>query len=58
MAIIGNEAGKPVIVPADGSEAIRVTLTMVRPQNTDVRFVARDVAGKDVLSAVDRFFVQ
>ena len=55
MTIVGTEAGKPVTVPADGSESVRVTLTMVRPQNTAVRFVARDVAGKDVLSAVDRF---
>jgi cytochrome c oxidase accessory protein FixG len=58
MAVIGNEPGKPVTVPADGSETIRVTLTMARPQNADVRFVARDVAGKDALSAVDRFVVQ
>jgi polyferredoxin len=58
MAVIGSEAGQPVTMPADGSETIRVTLTMARPQNVDVRFVARDVAGKDVLSAVDRFVVQ
>jgi cytochrome c oxidase accessory protein FixG len=58
MAIVGTEAGKPVTVPADGSEAIRVTLTMAHPKNADVRFVARDVAGKDVISAIDRFVVQ
>jgi cytochrome c oxidase accessory protein FixG len=58
MAIVGTEAGKPVTVPADGSESIRVTLTMVHPQDADIRFVAKDVAGKDVLSAVDRFVVQ
>ena len=58
MAVIGSEAGQPVTVPADGSETIRVTLTMARPQNADVRFVARDVAGKDLLSAVDRFVVR
>jgi cytochrome c oxidase accessory protein FixG len=58
MAVIGIETGKPITVPADGSEAIRVTLTMTHPQNADVRFVARDVADKNVLSAVDRFVVQ
>jgi hypothetical protein len=31
---------------------------MAHPQNADVRFVARDVAGKVTLSAVDRFVVQ
>jgi hypothetical protein len=33
MAIVGTEVGKPVTVPADGSESVRVTLTMVHPQN-------------------------
>ena len=45
----------PVTVPADGSESVRVTLTMAHPQNADIRFVAKDVAGKQKLSAVDRF---
>jgi polyferredoxin len=58
MAIIGSETGQPLIVPADGSDTVRVTLTMALPKNVDVRFVARDVAGKDVLSAIDRFVVQ
>lgn len=58
MAIVGAESGKPVTVPADGSEMVRVTLTMAHPQNADIRFVARDVTGKVVLSAVDRFVVQ
>lgn len=58
MAIVGSEAGKPVTVPADGSESVRVTLTMAHPQNADVRFVAKDVVGKDELSAIDRFVVQ
>ncbi len=58
MAVIGIQAGKPVVVPGDGSESIRVTLTMAHPQNADVRFVARDVAGNDTLCAVDRFVVR
>ena len=58
MAIVGAAPGRAVTVPADGSEALRVTLTMARPQNADVRFVARDTGGKEVLSAVDRFVVR
>ena len=58
MAVIGSEAGNLVTVPVDGSESIRVTLRMAHPQNADVRFVARDVTGKDVLSTVDRFVIQ
>ena len=58
MAIVGAEAGKPVTVPADGSESVRVTLTMVHPQNAKIRFTAKDVAGKEMLSAVDRFVAQ
>ena len=58
LTIIGGEPGKPVTVPADGSEAVRVTLTMGRPASTSIRFVARDIAGNNVLSAVDRFVVQ
>jgi hypothetical protein len=44
-------------VPADGSQAIGVTLTMADPQGADIRFVARNIASKTVLSAVDRFVV-
>lgn len=55
LTIIGGEPGKPVTVPADGSEAVRVAVTMAHPASGSIRFVARDLAGKDVLSAVDRF---
>jgi polyferredoxin len=58
LTIIGGEPGEPVNVPADGSEAIRVTVTMARPASGSIRFVARDVARKEVLSAVDRFVAQ
>jgi cytochrome c oxidase accessory protein FixG len=58
VVIVGTEAGKPVNVPADGSASVRITLTMVHPQNADIRFVAKDVAGTEMLSAVDRFVVQ
>ncbi len=46
MAIVGAGPGRAVTVPADGSEALRVALTMARPQNADVRFVARDAAAR------------
>jgi cytochrome c oxidase accessory protein FixG len=58
VVIVGTEAGKPVNVPAAGSASVRITLTMVHPQNADIRFVAKDVAGTEMLSAVDRFVVQ
>ena len=58
LTIIGNETGKPVVVPADGSELLRVTLTMSRPQAGDISFVARDNTTNEVLSAADRFVTQ
>ena len=53
----GHFPRRSATVPADGSQAIRVTLTMADPQGADIRFVARDIASKTVLSAVDRFVV-
>jgi hypothetical protein len=47
-----------VSVPANGSEAVRVAVNMVHPASGSIRFVARDLAGKNVLSAVDRFVAQ
>jgi cytochrome c oxidase accessory protein FixG len=55
LTVIGREAGKPLTVPADGSESLRVTLTMPHPRAGDVRFVAEDIAGNETLAAVDRF---
>jgi cytochrome c oxidase accessory protein FixG len=55
LAIIGGDASKPLTVPADGSETLRVTMTMAKPQAGDIRFVARDVTGSEILSAGDRF---
>ena len=47
-----------MVVPADGSESLRVTLTMSRPQAGDISFVARDNTTNEVLSAADRFVTQ
>jgi len=58
LAIVGGEAGSPVTVAAGSSESVRVTLTVAQPQNVDIRFLATDVAAKEVLSALDRFVVQ
>lgn len=55
MAIIGNESLAPIEVPADGSEAVRVTLTAANPREADVVFTARDETGSTILSAKDRF---
>lgn len=55
LTIVGNEAGTPVTVEPDGSESLRVTLTMSKPKDSDVLFIARDETGKAVLSVGDRF---
>jgi cytochrome c oxidase accessory protein FixG len=58
MTIVGNEDGAPITVEPDGSESLRVTLTMANPKDSDVVFVAKDETGKAVLSAADRFVVR
>ena len=55
MVIIGNERLAPIEVPADGSEAVRITLTAKTSGNADVTFTARDESGNVVLSAADKF---
>jgi cytochrome c oxidase accessory protein FixG len=55
LAIIGGAPGKPLTIPADGSETLRVTMTMAKPRAGDIRFVARDITGSEVLAAGDRF---
>ncbi|HZR72326.1 cytochrome c oxidase accessory protein CcoG [Bradyrhizobium sp.] len=55
MAIIGNEHQDPIEVQAEGSETIRVTLTMTKPEEADVVFTARDETGQVALTAKDRF---
>jgi hypothetical protein len=55
MANFGNDGLAPIEVPADGSEAVRVTLTATNPREADVVFTARDETGGTVLSAKDRF---
>jgi len=49
----GRSGGR--VVPADGSETPRVTLTMVESKDTEVIFVAKEVAGAAALSVRDRF---
>jgi cytochrome c oxidase accessory protein FixG len=41
MAIIGYESLAPIEVPADGSEAVRVTLTAMNPREAELVFTAR-----------------
>jgi len=55
LAIIGNDRQAAIAVAPDGSEALRVTLTMAHPKDAEVTFVARDENGHVVLSARDRF---
>lgn len=55
MIIVGNDNGTPVTVEPDGSESLRVTVTMANPKNSELRFVAKDETGRTVLSAGDRF---
>ncbi len=55
MAIIGNERLAPIEVPADGSEAVRVTLTAMSPREAELVFTARDESGTTILSVKDRF---
>jgi polyferredoxin len=54
MTIIGNERLAPIEVPADGSEAVRVTLTAMSPREAELVFTARDES-TTILSAKDRF---
>jgi cytochrome c oxidase accessory protein FixG len=58
VAIVGGDVDKPVTVPPDGSETLRVTLTMAQPKAGDVRFIATDITGNEILSATDRFVTQ
>ena len=55
MTIVGNESGRSITVPADGSETLRVTLTMARPKDAEVVFVAKEAAVGIALSVRDRF---
>jgi hypothetical protein len=57
MTIVGSDDGAPITVEPDGSESLRITLTMAAPKDTSVLFVARDETGR-VLSASDRFVVR
>ncbi|CCD84265.1 Putative 4Fe-4S ferredoxin, fixG-like protein (fragment) [Bradyrhizobium sp. ORS 285] len=55
LAIVGHAAADAIEVEPDGSETLRVTLTMPEPADADVTFEAVDAAGRVVLSAHDRF---
>ena len=55
MSIVGNDHGAPITIEPDGSEALRVTLTMANPKDSNVVFIAKDETGRTVLSASDRF---
>ncbi|NPU11633.1 cytochrome c oxidase accessory protein CcoG [Bradyrhizobium sp. 83002] len=55
LAIIGHVAADAIEVEPDGSETLRVTLTMFAPVDADVTFKAVDATGQVVLSAHDRF---
>ncbi|MES1150087.1 MAG: 4Fe-4S dicluster domain-containing protein, partial [Bradyrhizobium guangdongense] len=58
MSIVGNDGGTPIAVEPDGSESLRVTLTMAKPLDASVVFIARDETDSTVLSASDRFVVR
>ncbi|MGJ4948054.1 cytochrome c oxidase accessory protein CcoG [Bradyrhizobium sp. HKCCYLS20291] len=55
LAIVGHAQASVIEVEPDGSETLRVTLTMQEPADADVTFEALDASGHVVLSARDRF---
>ncbi|WP_257170680.1 cytochrome c oxidase accessory protein CcoG [Bradyrhizobium sp. SRS-191] len=55
LAIVGYAKADAIEVEPDGSETLRVTLTMPEPVEADVTFQAVDAAGQVVLTAQDRF---
>ncbi|UFZ04137.1 cytochrome c oxidase accessory protein CcoG [Bradyrhizobium ontarionense] len=55
LAIVGHAQGALIAVEPEGSETLRVTLTMTEPRDGDVMFSAVDPSGQAVLSAHDRF---
>lgn len=58
MAIVGNDDGRPIPVEPEGSESLRVTLTMANPKDSNVVFIAKDETGRTVLSTSDRFIAR
>ncbi|MGJ4914832.1 cytochrome c oxidase accessory protein CcoG [Bradyrhizobium oligotrophicum] len=55
LAIVGHAAADAIEVEPDGSETLRVTLTMPEPEDADVTFEAVDPSWQVVLTAHDRF---
>jgi len=58
IKIVGRDNGSPIAVEPNGSESLRVTLTMANPSDSKVVFIAKDEASGTVLSASDRFVVR
>lgn len=57
VEIVGGAPDRAIVVPPDGSEALRVTLTMAKPQAGPVRFLATGDAGATTFVAADTFIV-
>ncbi|MGC2777413.1 MAG: cytochrome c oxidase accessory protein CcoG [Bradyrhizobium sp.] len=55
LAVVGHAQAASIEVEPEGSETLRVTLTMTEPRDGDVMFQAVDPNGQAVLSARDRF---
>ncbi len=55
LAIVGHAQAAMIDVEPDGSETLRVTLTMSEPRDGDVTFLATKESGQVVLTARDRF---
>ena len=55
LAIVGHATADAITVEPDGSETLRVTLTMPEPRDADVTFQAIGAGGQVVLTAHDRF---
>jgi len=58
MTIVGSTDGAPIAIEPGGSESLRVTVTMAKPKDSNVVFIAKDEDGGTVLSASDRFVVR
>ena len=57
LDIVGRDANKPIVVPPDGSEVLRVTLTMTHPRAGKVRFVATNSSSSEKFVVADTFTV-
>jgi len=55
LAIVGHAQAAPIEVEPEGSETLRVTLTVAGSRDADIVFQAVDASGQLVLTAHDRF---